>query len=297
MPRPTTRRVPLEVAVFSGRSALEAQRLGASRVELNAPGSYAAGGLTPDVAVLASIRPQLTIPVHVMIRPRGPPAVRADGGLQEPDFVYSATELARMTAAIGRFKAAGLMNPFRGDRFVFGAVREASVDDDDAEDGGLLRGGRDGKQIEIDETACRTLIQAAKPFGCVFHRAFDAMAAGTRGAEAAEVLIRLGFECVLTAGGTNGSCCERTNVDNIDHLCHRVNGRLQVIVGGGLRRYNASRAADVLAVYADYEESDSSCVWFHTAAVRRADDGSPTEELDVHELQELLIRFQQREPA
>ncbi|EHK42659.1 hypothetical protein TRIATDRAFT_320031 [Trichoderma atroviride IMI 206040] len=83
-----------EVAVFSGASGLEAQDLGAKRIELNAPGSYEAGGKlvvnrTPDgrslqgtlaprcwhspVKGLTSIASQLEIAVRIMIRPRGPP--------------------------------------------------------------------------------------------------------------------------------------------------------------------------------------------------------------------------------
>ena len=50
------RKVPLEVAVFSIEDALRAQTLGASRIELNATGSYAVGGLTPTVQQLQQLR-------------------------------------------------------------------------------------------------------------------------------------------------------------------------------------------------------------------------------------------------
>lgn len=65
-------RLNCEVAVVSSAFGLEAQDLGAKRIELNAPGSYEAGGLTPPVKELTSIASQLEIAVRIMIRPRGP---------------------------------------------------------------------------------------------------------------------------------------------------------------------------------------------------------------------------------
>ncbi|EFY97311.1 hypothetical protein MAA_07328 [Metarhizium robertsii ARSEF 23] len=103
--------MPLEVAVFSGESALKAQSQGASRVELNAPGSYHVGGTTPPIAELKRIAAKVTIPVRIMIRPRGAPG---DGS---PDFVYTPKEVAAMAQSIRDFKATGLLNPFRGDGF------------------------------------------------------------------------------------------------------------------------------------------------------------------------------------
>ncbi|PHH89444.1 hypothetical protein CDD83_6049 [Cordyceps sp. RAO-2017] len=277
--RPITRRMPLEVAVFSGQSALEAQLLGAARVELNAPGSYAVGGLTPEVDELADIRARLNIPVHVMIRPRG----AAPAG---PDFVYSAQELAQMILSINEFKAAGVMNPLHGDRFVLGALR--LVDDGDGDGGAEAR-----QRLDIDETVCRALVETAKPFGCVFHRAFDPLAGRGRGAaaQAADCLASLGFHAVLTAGGPAGTCADEANLDKIDHMAHRLAGRLAIVVGGGLRRHNVARAAARLAVH------PAAAVFFHAAALRRAPDGSVSERIDPDELDALLRRLGVAEPA
>lgn len=269
--------MPLEVAVFSAESALTAQTLGASRVELNAAGSYGVGGLTPAIEELAKLRAEprkLTIPVHVMIRPRGAPA-------EGPDFVYSARELAEMFTAISRFKASELMNPLEGDRFVFGAVAEADNGDE---------GGPGDKRVEIDEGICTALIEVATPFGCVFHRAFDPIAASGRCLDGTEQLAKLGFQGLLTAGGLDSSCCRQENVDNIDCMCRRMAGKIQIIAGGGLRRHNVRKAAAQLAAY------DDSSIWFHTAAVKTI-NGILTEQLDADELVDVLTVLGQVQPA
>ncbi|PHH79003.1 hypothetical protein CDD80_5856 [Ophiocordyceps camponoti-rufipedis] len=282
--RPKYRCMPLEVAVFSPLSALQAQTQGASRVELNAAGSYSVGGLTPpvsDVVTLKSNR-DFKLPIHVMIRPRGAP----EDGSQ--DFIYSDEEIAQMVQSIQDFKDAGVMNPFHGDRFVFGAIRESSGTSDDEYD--WDSDDEDKNKLRIDEHVCKTLLNAAKPFPCIFHRAFDPIAAANRSSEGAELLLRLGFEGVLTAGGNGGTCCKQDNVDEIDHMCHRFAGRLNIAVGGGLRRHNVNPVASQLAVY------DDNTVWFHTSAVQ-VRDGLVTEDLDIDEVHGLVNQLSLVEPA
>ena len=57
----------LEVVVRDASEAIEAQRAGASRVELVA--DFEHGGLTPDTQLVESVVGALSIPVHVMLRP------------------------------------------------------------------------------------------------------------------------------------------------------------------------------------------------------------------------------------
>jgi copper homeostasis protein len=57
----------LEVVVADASEALEAQRGGASRVELAV--DLECGGLTPGGAIVESVTSALAIPVHVMVRP------------------------------------------------------------------------------------------------------------------------------------------------------------------------------------------------------------------------------------
>lgn len=151
---------PLEVPVFSPRSASLAIAQHAARVELNRDGSYPEGGLTPTVADLEQLIATYkgtscaaAAPIRIMIRPRGPPAAAAAG----PDFVYSDAEFAEMKAAIRAFRESGLMSLERGDGFVFGCVRELSA-------GAAV--------VVVDIGRNRELGALARPFPSVFHRAF-----------------------------------------------------------------------------------------------------------------------------
>ena len=58
----------VEVCANSLESALVAERAGADRIELCS--ELAVGGLTPSYGLLKAVKEQLSIPVHVLIRPR-----------------------------------------------------------------------------------------------------------------------------------------------------------------------------------------------------------------------------------
>lgn len=122
----------VEVCAYSLRSCLTAQQAGAGRIELC--GGMAEGGTTPSAGLLQLARQQLTIPLYVMIRPRG------------GDFLYSETELAVMKADIILAKSMG------ADGLVLGILQA------------------DGR---INEEQTRTLVELAKPLPVTFHRAFD----------------------------------------------------------------------------------------------------------------------------
>ena len=122
----------IEVCAYSLESCLTAQRAGAGRIELC--GGLAEGGTTPSAGLIQLARQHLSIPLYIMIRPRG------------GDFVYSETELAVMEADISMAKSAG------ADGIVLGILQT------------------DGT---IDETQTRHLIDLARPLPVTFHRAFD----------------------------------------------------------------------------------------------------------------------------
>jgi copper homeostasis protein len=124
--------VALEVAVESVTDARSAAAGGADRLELCA--ALDLGGLTPTLGTFQEIRAATTLPLVVMIRPRG------------GDFVYDASELAVMKRDIRHFL------PLAPDGFVFGVLTGDAV-------------------VNLD--ACRDLIVAARGVPCVFHRAFD----------------------------------------------------------------------------------------------------------------------------
>lgn len=122
----------LEVAAGSVASARAAQAGGAGRVELCA--SLDEGGVTPSHGTIALARQRLTIPLHVLIRPRA-------GG-----FVYDDLELAAMLDDISHCRSLGC------DGVVFGALTP---------------------DRELDRAACARLLAAATGMGATFHRAFD----------------------------------------------------------------------------------------------------------------------------
>ncbi|KAK2603716.1 hypothetical protein QQS21_004092 [Conoideocrella luteorostrata] len=259
-------KMPLEVAVFSGDSILKAQNQGASGVELNATGSYPLGGTTPSVSEYARVAGHIKIPVRIMIRPRGAPS---DG---TQDFIYTAAEVEAMGRSITEFKATGLMDPCRGDGFVFGILEPSAAIDS-------YTGQPEG--IKIDERQCKQLIDIAKPFSCVFHRAFDPIAATKRAMDGVQTLIDIGFHGLLTAGGFGNAV---NNIRNIEFLCHRMATRIQIIIGGGLRSDNVLDPARQLA------EHGEGAVWMHSSALTERPD-RPAEQINSDELVRMVAQL------
>ncbi|SMR48624.1 unnamed protein product [Zymoseptoria tritici ST99CH_1E4] len=134
----------LEIACFSPSSALLAASAGADRIELCA--NQHLGGTTPPPLWLTHIKATVqTIPIFVMIRPRG------------GNFCYSNVEFEEMKAQIREFETLG------ADGFVFGMLKE------------------DGRGIDVERTA--ELVRHASPKPCTFHRAFDEVADLMKGLE------------------------------------------------------------------------------------------------------------------
>lgn len=122
----------LEICVYSFESAMNACKAGADRVELCA--GLPEGGTTPSYGMIRQVCAALTIPVHVIIRPRG------------GDFCYSADELNVMSDDILLAKESGAA--------------------------GIVTGVLD-QNGNIDMPAMAKLMKASEGMSVTFHRAFD----------------------------------------------------------------------------------------------------------------------------
>ncbi|WP_285401485.1 copper homeostasis protein CutC [Luteibacter sp. ME-Dv--P-043b] len=122
----------LEVAANSVASAFAAQEGGAARIELCA--SLDEGGVTPSHGTIVLAREGLTIPLYVLVRPRG------------GDFLYENSEIECMLDDIEHCRDLGC------DGVVVGALTAEG---------------------DVDTEACALFVRAAGRMGVTFHRAFD----------------------------------------------------------------------------------------------------------------------------
>ena len=175
-----------------------------------------------------------------MIRPRGPPPRTTSQPVQ--DFLYTPAELATMESSITSFSSSGLLDPARGDGFVFGLLTD------------------EGGRLELDGQGNTLLVELAKQggFTCVLHRAVDEVLSSEVDVEGVmEGVRRCGFEGVLTSGGRGRA------VENLERLGEVVEaGRregVEVVVGGGVRRSNLGGLIEGLGV--------GNRVWFHSSCL------------------------------
>lgn len=193
----------LEIACFNLESALIAQAAGADRIELCE--NYDVGGNSPSVKNITTARERITIPLHVIIRPR--PEDFGDPFLLSPahDFNYNEIEIQWMIQYIRICRFTGM------DGIVFGALT---------------------KEKEIDITVCTLLIEAADSMPLTFHRAIDQCADMEK---SIRQLIDLGVKRVLTSGGRNNAA---ENSDRIRLLQTKFGKEIIIMPGGGLRSSN-----------------------------------------------------------
>jgi copper homeostasis protein len=122
----------IEACVDTVESAIAAQRGGADRMELCA--SLLEGGTTPSSGAIEIARNNVSIPIYVMIRPRG------------GDFLYSHADFEVMKRDVEMAKSLGV------DGVALGILT------------------KDG---DVDIQRTRELIERARPLDITFHRAFD----------------------------------------------------------------------------------------------------------------------------
>lgn len=122
----------VEVCANSLESALNAEKGGADRIELCA--ELGVGGITPSYGLIASVLKQVSIPLHVLIRPRS------------GHFTYSKNELAVMLEDIKFCKKMGVAG------IVSGILKE---------------------NFKVNYDAMEKLLSASDGMHFTFHRAFD----------------------------------------------------------------------------------------------------------------------------
>ncbi|UPQ76863.1 copper homeostasis protein CutC [Chryseobacterium nepalense] len=127
--------------------------------------------------------------------------IRPRGG----DFTYTDEEFEQMKSDLIHLKS------LRADGFVFGILDE-------------------NDEVNIQQN--RALVELASPYPCTFHRAFDR----AKDLEnSLEKIIDCGFKTILTSG-------QKANVlegkENLKKLVELSNGRIEILVGGGLRSSN-----------------------------------------------------------
>jgi copper homeostasis protein len=192
-----------EQTVFDSVSA--AYLGGAATVELCS--SMHLDGLTPTEENIRTARKafQDRPGLMVMIRPRG------------GDFCYSQEEIERMHQQI---QIAAKSN---ADGIVFGVLGESTND--------------------IAIGPLHQLVETSKEFNLktTFHRAFDATPDPL---ESLEILINAGVDRILTSGTPWAEQKPATEgTANLQHLVEQANGRIELVVGGGV---NAKNAGNIL---------------------------------------------------
>ncbi|CAH0159002.1 copper homeostasis protein CutC [Chryseobacterium sp. Bi04] len=127
--------------------------------------------------------------------------IRPRGG----DFTYSEAEFEQMKNDLTHLKS------LKVDGFVFGILDEND---------------------EVNSEQNSALVELAAPLPCTFHRAFDR---AKDLEESLEKVIECGFTTILTSG-------QKPNVsegkENLKKLVELSNGRIEILVGGGLRSSN-----------------------------------------------------------
>lgn len=151
------------------------------------------GGTTPSAASICLAREVLDIDLYVLIRPR------------VGNFVYSELEMEEMLEDIEFCKEVGC------EGVVIGV---------------LDSNGR------VHKKQMQKLIQAAKPMGITFHRAFD-VAADAK--QALNDIIALGCDRLLTSGQAPKAI---DGIKTLKSLVEQAEGKIEIMVGSGVNANN-----------------------------------------------------------
>ncbi|KAH6978827.1 copper homeostasis CutC domain-containing protein [Fusarium venenatum] len=260
--------MPLEVTVYGPYNALKAANFGAKRLLLCRKDSSYVGGLTPEIEELEYLRDNIHIPISCAIRPRGAPDIFLVGESQ--DYIYSNDEFIEVCDSILNLKETGVMNLLRGDSFVFGCLKR------------YYEGTTEGlkKKIVLDRYQCGYLVNIAKPFGCIFNRAFDHFAKGGDWSNIIPQLIKIGFTGVMTTGGPGKF---NRHIELLGAMGQQFRD-IQLIVAGGFHCPEIKK----LRAYAN--EYDTNTVWVNGECLRpeRHEDSETCDMSSVMGMMDLL---------
>lgn len=163
------------------------------------------GGTTPSEGMMKLARKYVDIDIYPIIRPRG------------GDFFFTDLEFDEMLEDIITAKRIGMNG------VVIGALTA---------------------DADIDIERCKPLVEAAKPLGITFHRAFD-MTKDT--SKALEDLITLGVDRVLTSGQMMTA---PEGVEILKKLVDQADGRIEIMAGSGVLPNNVKEIIEKTGVTA-----------------------------------------------
>jgi copper homeostasis protein len=162
------------------------------------------------------------------------------------DFFYGDEEFRVMEQDLETFKREGAQG------FVFGMLDEHG---------------------KVDQQRCRDLVSRAEGRPCTYHRAFDEIPENEM-EEQLEVLIECGIRAVLTSGGKKNAV---EGKETLKRLVTAANGKLDVIVGGGVRSSNVEML-----------KSETSAKVFHSSAIVDNKRGEIASRDEIKQLERLI---------
>ncbi|KAJ5194513.1 uncharacterized protein N7498_007951 [Penicillium cinerascens] len=172
---------------------------------------YESGGLSPAATILTALKSQISIPIHVMIRPH------SEG------FCYNDESFEAMKTTLVALKNLG------ADGFVFGIL------------GPVSESLSQDMSPWIDVSRNKELVQLAEGKPCTFHRAFDCIPESHWDMALADIA-KCGFASILTSGGPSsdkaidcvGKLAELGQRLDLLRFCSSKSCEFpEIIVGGG----------------------------------------------------------------
>lgn len=202
----------VEICCGSYYDCLQAYKGKADRVELNS--ALYMGGLTPSVASLVLTKKNTDLKVICMARPRG------------AGFCYGKEDFETLLLDVKT------MMEFGADGIAFGCL------DDEG---------------NINPVQTKEVIDVIKSYGkgkeAVFHRAFDCV---NEPFEAAETLIKLGLDRILTSGLESKAI---QGIELLKELQKNYGNEIQILAGSGINADNANKIME----YTGITQIHSSC--------------------------------------